>query len=293
MTNHNGQNDTNLKKQNEWEKQLILARKIVEIGAQNFFSELRSLDQAFMNKKSRFVCMDEGTAHHCCHSANFGLAGSGVLYPGAWPERVKKMSDLILAVGINEITSHDGCGAAGIAFKQTPEAFLKKNQINTTDDFAFYWAAELTKAMHKKYPGLVHHKHINAGAMARPHEFHNAVCVWFNYTETFDPSRLGDKVPNGFLNEPGLLKKHDGVTGEKYALKELSLAIRIAFGDHGFGKDYFNQNNPFLIIIVENQSEKVKQRILEVSNFLKQDKALIELLEKPLDYLHIDGFSKP
>ncbi|MDO8260489.1 MAG: hypothetical protein Q7T50_03270 [Candidatus Magasanikbacteria bacterium] len=290
MTNH----DTNPKKQSEWDRQSSLAKKIIEIGATEFFLGHPNIKKPFGIKKNRFVCMDEGTAHQRCESGNFGLAGSGILYPGCWKERVERIAKIMLGAGVNEVTSHTGCGAAGIAFNQAPKSFLQKNCIETADDLAYFWSAELAKVMHKKNPGLVHHRHIGAEIMARPTEFHNAVCAWYNLTEDFDPSRLGKNSPNGFLHEPGLLNKHDSkIEQQKYTLRELALAIKIAFGHHGFGLELFNEKLPFLVIVVACDNDQLASEKSKIEKFLTQNEGLKELASDPLKIIHIDGFVRP
>lgn len=213
--------------------------------------------------------MDEGCA--CMKFENdeniMGFAGSGILYPAKnWQERIQRVAELLYQKGITNITSHDGCGAAGIAYKRDGEK--EGTGFDSSDEYGKKWSQDLTETLQKLYktnnrPEEIDHSHIAGKDMVRPESFHSARVVYFDATGNFNPGRV-ENIPKGFLidygNEVSLAKTEEE---KEYPIEELKIALNIAFGSHGFG-DKFNSDNPFIIVVeakTQKELDEIKKQI--------------------------------
>lgn len=222
-----------------FEEQQPIMEKIKEMGMVEYVKTLPGLPDAFNLEKHKFsednhkcaCCMDERTP--------FGghSAGSGILLSE------KEFNKFFELSGIDSISSHTGCGAAKIAAKIA-------GYTGNPDDFGREWAEK--KAKEKGVP----HIHIE---VAR--SFHYARVCYYDGTGKFNYAGV-EGLPAGF------------VIGRKNMSKEASLAEAgvakdIIFGDHGFGKELLNKENPFMFIAVadtEKETEKLKE---ELAKFTK------------------------
>lgn len=232
-------------------------------GAQEYFKkEFPDLNRAFLQKLKAVVCMDEGCAHKDYGGeAKFCLAGSGILFPaGSEEERVKKVAELLASVGVTDVTSHEGCGAAGLAYKMDfPSAHPTPEQI---EDYARDWARKVAEEL-----GRMGHEesynHILAEEMERPAEFHNARVVYFDGVGGFNPNKeVG--LPMGFVISRKFVPA-------EYAAEELKVAANIAFGNHGFG-DLFSSDLPFTVIAMASSQEELELLKKEAESALNENK---------------------
>lgn len=235
--------------------------RLLELGAEKYFStEYINLLDIFVSPECA-VCMDEGTACKNLENVNkFCIAGSGILFPASSrDERLKKVSELFNKIGITKVTSHDGCGAAGIAYR------LEVDSTDATDQKINIYAKDWSKDLVDKMNGVenkVEHIHINLPDIMRPAELHIARTIWFDDVGGMNPDRL-EKLPSGFVIESAYLPS-------EYALVELITAVGIAFGDHGFG-ELFTVDNPFVIVIFSKNNEKLDILKKEIKKILSDD----------------------
>ena len=236
---------------------------LLKEGAQEYFKkEFPDIKNAFLKKLEAVVCMDEGCAHRDYNGeGKLCLAGSGILYPASSEEeRIQKVAELLVAQGIIDITSHEGCGATGLAYKRDfPGANPTPKQI---EDYGKDWARKLAEEIgrmgyEEKYD------HITAEEMERPKEFHNARVVYYDGIGGFNPNKeVG--LPMGFVIS------REFVPAE-YVVEELKVAVNIAFGHHGFG-DLFSSEMPFVVIPMAGTEEKMEILKKEIKDVLTENK---------------------
>ena len=90
--------------------------------------------------------------------------------------------------------------------------------------------------------------HLPLSEMARPAGLHVARVAYYDGTGNFDPSRLPDALPPGFVISRRYLKPD-------YARRECEIAVSIALGHHGFG-ELFTKDTPFILVVVGDPEEK-------------------------------------
>jgi len=251
--------------------------KLYELGAEVFFErEFPDIKRAFSEKQKLVVCIDEGTAHKDINGEDkFCLAGSGILYPATDEnDRLEKVAKLLIERGVTDISSHGGCGAAGIAYKRDfPDAEPRENLAEKIENCAKEWSDKLaSKIRELNHPA--ERTHILAEDMERPVEFHNARVAYFDGVGGFNPSKeVG--LPMGFVIERAYLPP-------EYAAEELRVAVNIAFGHHGFG-EMFTSAEPFVIIVFAKNEEELNNFKNEISSALAGDKNFVA------DKVKIDG----
>jgi hypothetical protein len=237
--------------------------KLYELGAMSYFErEFPDIKRAFKGAQKCAVCMDEGTAHKDINGeAKFCIGGSGILFTADNEEsRLEKVAKLMIEQGVTNITSHGGCGAAGIAYKRDfPDADVHENLPLKIEEYAKKWSDKLADKI-KELGHPAERTHILAEDMERPVEFHNARVVYYDAIGGFNPNiEIG--LPMGFVIERAYLPV-------EYANEELRIAVNIAFGSHGFEK-LFSTTFPFVIIIFakdENELERIKNEVSAVLN---------------------------
>jgi len=243
--------------------------KLYELGADVFIErEFPDIKRAFTDKQILVVCMDEGTAHKDVNGENkFCLAGSGILFPaGSESERLEKVAGLLIERGVSDISSHGGCGAAGLAYhRDFPDAAKQENLAEKIEGHAKEWSDKLANKI-RELSHPAERVHILAEDMERPVEFHNARVVYFDGVGGFNPSKeIG--LPMGFVIERAHLPPD-------YAVEELKVAVSIAFGHHGFG-EMFSATEPLVIIVFAKNDEEINNLKNEVASALAGDKNFI------------------
>lgn len=240
-------------------------QKLYELGALSFFErEFPDIKHAFRNPQKCVVCMDEGTAHKDVNGeSKFCIGGSGILFTADNEEdRLDKVAKLMIERGVTNITSHGGCGAAGIAYKRDfPDANAHENLAFKIEEYAKGWSDKLADKI-KELGHPAERTHVLAEDMERPVEFHNARVAYYDAIGGFNPNvEIG--LPMGFVIERAYLPV-------EYAIEELKIAVSIVFGPHGF-EEFFSTVAPFVIIVFaknEVELEKIKN---EVSAILHQN----------------------
>jgi len=229
--------------------QQYLFKEIYKNGFSNYVQNLKNFKEAFVSSKC-ICCMDEGTPHGL-HSA-----GSGILRDKG------EVLEAFKAAGVNEITSHDGCGAAGL--------FAKAHNLNPleADEYGKKWAQEIAAELGVSY------RHISSSEMSRPKEFHIARVAYYDATGKFDYSKVKD-LPSGFIISRGIQTSGTSVS-------EANVAFNIATGDHGFGT-LVNKNDPFIVVAIAKDEEELALLMNELE----------EIKRATNDQIKIDGFIAP
>lgn len=214
-----------ISKKEEWDKQEAIVSVMLKDGAQAVVRRVVNFERAFSDERKVLCCIDEGTPVGIMRSA-----GSGMLTEGE--DRSEFLSALKKA-GIQSVTSHAHCGAAGL--------YRARNSITdkSVDDVAIESAKQIAVELGVPYQG-----HITQ--LERPVEFHNARVIYYDATGRFNPFLLKGELPNGFV----VSRKY---MNSKQALGEFGIAVSIALGDHGFG-EMFTSESPLLVVAIADQA---------------------------------------
>lgn len=209
--------------QSEVIKRLKAGEKI-----QTIMDSLENIQEAFTTLDT-IVCSDgrvfpsEGT--------KLGIAGEGILLPEedlAW--FVEKYQGKIKTV-----TSHDDCGAAGVAFRKNPQGKERADELGV--DFA----KKLAKKLGAEY------RHIPFEKMTG--EIHNERFVCFDGTGKFNPATLKE-MPGHFISHG-----YGFGLGRGYLKKEIEILTGIALGDHGFGKRFDGKEKFYILLSAKNAEQ--------------------------------------
>lgn len=189
------------------------------------------LSKAF-NFHSTCACIDEGTPF-----GTIRLAGSGILQPGG----AEAVAKILLEAGAEEVTSHDGCGAAALWTKNNG------GDEKAADEYGKKFAREVVGKMSEISGKEIKYRHISKEEMKRPEHLHVAKCAYYDGTGLFNPDNVAG-LPEGFVVSRRFLDKEQ-------ALFNADLAVQIALGHHGFG-DKFTKDESFVIFAVGNPKDK-------------------------------------
>jgi hypothetical protein len=230
-----------------WEAGGQLMRRIYARGATAVLAPIAKLGQAFVPGHARITCIDEGVVMASSGQSGLALAGSGILFPAAsWEERLARVADLCVALGVREVTSHAGCGAAALAYARDG----KPSEHATPDGYGQVWSRALQERIGRRGARPARYRHIGAGEMARPMAFHDSRVAWLDGTGRFTPGNLSGQLPQGFLVDRENVLRHAASAEERSNPQaELALSIELALGAHGFG-ERFTPEEPFLVVAV-------------------------------------------
>ncbi len=219
-------------------EQQALMKEIYEKGFQSYVESLVNLHNAFAETAKSVSCMDEGTPEGC-----FCNAGSGILV-----EDEEEFLKYCRKAGITEVTSHDGCGAAGL--------YAKAHGLDPSE--ADKCGIEFSKKIAEKLG--VTYRHINSEDMHRPENQHIARAVYFDTTSKFNYSKVNG-LPVGFKVSPE-------IESFENCIKDITIAFNIATGDHGFG-ELITGENPFIVCVIANNKNEFENLQSELSKLTK------------------------
>ncbi len=195
----------------------------------------------------RIVCMDERVQLREYREPIIGLAGSGILLSDKQRQRfVDKLAQEV-DPGTITVTYHEYCGACNLYCfdhpDQQPLPVAKKS------------AEELRKMLGTNKPlekiGWSDDCQIKAAGKT---DFHHARVIFVDGTGKFNPGRL--KLIDGFL----LSVRY--YPDDAYIMKEISIAISLCFGNHGFGQERFHQYPLLIALIGDETNEQYENRHL-------------------------------
>jgi len=235
-----------------WEAGGELMRRIYARGASAVLAPIANLRQAFAAGNERVTCIDAGVVMAPSGKSGLALAGSGILFPArSWEERLARVADLCLAAGVREVTSHEGCGAAALAYERAG----RPAEHATSDLYGQAWSRSLQERIGSRHGRPAAYRHIAAGEMARPMAFHDCRVTWLDCTGRFVPGHLSGQLPQGYLIDRGDVIRH-AVTAEErsYPIAELAISIGLALDAAGFG-ERFTPEEPFLVVVVADGEE--------------------------------------
>jgi hypothetical protein len=256
---------TSAAKQLAFEMENSDLNELINDGASLYFKrEFPDLKHAFSDKQKCVCCMDEGTAHKDISGEwKLALAGSGILFPAENEgERLEKVAKILIERGVSDVTSHGGCGAAGLAYRRDfPDADSHENLAEKIENYAKAWSDKLAEKI-QELGHPAERVHIVAEDMVRPVEFHNARVVYFDGIGGFNPNKeIG--LPMGFVIERAYLPA-------EYTAEELKVAVNIAFGKHGFG-ELFTIDQPFVVVAMAKDENELAKLKSEAENVLAEN----------------------
>ena len=197
-------------------------------------SSIEDFEKAFAKVPKILGCSDGRIRDH-----RFGGAGDFIL--ASEEEREKFISEN--RGKIKEVTSHEGCGAAGLKFEAMQEAGeALPDGVTTSDELGKYYVKELANKLDANY------RHIEAREMSG--EIHNERAIYFDGTGKFNLNSLKE-MPAGFISNSPKFNFSD-----EYCQQELSALCSIALSDHGFGEK-FTAESPFYIIVTAQNNEQL------------------------------------
>jgi hypothetical protein len=218
-----------------FEQQQSILQKIQDQGFSSYVESISNLGDAFKENKRSVCCMDEGTPGGCFHTA-----GSGIL------RNRDEVLKYYREAGVEEITSHDGCGAAGL--------YAKAHGLDSTkaDEYGKEWSKGIAQELGIAY------RHINSKEMSRPEGQHIARVAYYDTTGRFDYSK-SKELPIGFTISRGIQSVKD-------AIDDALIAFTIGTGGHGFDK-LITEKDPFIVSVIANDEDELKQLKSELSGF--------------------------
>src|SRR5262249_2856039 len=140
-----------------WEAGGELMRRICARGASAILVPIANLRQAFAPGKERITCIDAGVVMAGTGKRGLPLAGSGILSPArSWEERLERVADLCLAMGVREVTSHEGCGAAALAYERDG----RPSTHSTSDHYGQAWSRSLQERIGSRSERPAGYRHL-------------------------------------------------------------------------------------------------------------------------------------
>lgn len=206
-----------------WETAAAGITRLNEKDARRIFNHVPDIQNAFVLRQRSLTCVDDGLI------GGIHLPGSGVMMP------IEQLRAEVAAAGIDELTTHDSCGAYMLWFPGDPEPNRGARE----------WGQKTAALL-----GLPH-RHITAAEMDRPSHLHTAIAVYYDGTGQFN--RIAG-LPVGFV----VSRKHFST-----AQQDLALCLQIAFGDQGFGNLFTPQIPLYVIPLAHPCDPALSLKVLE------------------------------
>lgn len=287
-------NNEHAKLENEW---LMLKDQRESLLSGKAFESVTA--KSFSKEKQCVCCIDERVANRETLSGKtadgrWTIAGSGILLPiKSWPERAKFAAEEAFKRGIREFSYHAGCGAAGIAVKQDLEQLADPDTLSKNSDlYGEIFAKAAQEELNKQWAlvGEPAHEAFFVGKEeVLPGEYHNALGAVVDATSEFKAASLPEDHP---LRKCFNLEwSSGGDTG--YNLVEIKTAAGIAFGGHGFGNKFDNEN-PFAVVVVGNDYEQIEIVKEKISSYIEKEAPDLKERLKVLSFVKpVEKRSKP
>lgn len=241
-----------------------MTKDIIPVIKLKAFLESREGEPFFLGENDEIGCMDGRVKPE----GALGLAGSGILLPRSGPlpeekylailtERAKKgfLKTITWHRGYDAAENqpgYGGCGAAKLYLKQIGISDFNEDRVaQEARSFADALAAEINRRLTEEG------NENRVISLEVPGEGdHAEEGCYIDFTDSLDliaqDPNINVQLPNGFMHNPRLTDDSD------YLLKEIEIAIKIAFSDHGKnGKEqnYFTAERPFFIHWVESDKK--------------------------------------
>jgi len=217
---------------NLWEKSQkneIISRIKNDENLQEIMDSLENIQEAFTTLD--VIACSDGRVLPLGDGAKMGLAGEGILLTkGELDSFIEKYRGKI-----KKVTSHEDCGAAGIAFKKQTDV------TGTADELGMSFAEWLAGQLGAKY------EHIPMKEMRSTIHDERAIC--FDGTGKFNPAVLKEMLGHFVCSGYGF-----GLS-EEYMQDELETLTGIALGHHGFDKRFTPENQFYIIVSAKDETQ--------------------------------------
>ncbi len=247
---------------NELDRTLL--KKIKEMGGlETYVQSVPELKDAFNNKNHDLCCMDERTAKGALSTPGSGILIEGDQAQQAYIERLKE-------AGVDGVYSHNECGAAKI--------YAKEHGIEDDNAAAVAYSKDLAEKLGVAYKG-----HIKSSGI------HPGRAVYYDTTGQIDrgSNAWQEKMPTGFSVSRNILN-------EQEAEDALVLAVKIAFGSHGYGSNAFSEQDPLSVIYISKPSENTFEHEAKLKQELAKAYERIEReIPEAKGRIHIEGIEAP
>ena len=222
----------------------------VEVGRgwQGFLTDEGAADIHQTNGK--VTCVDEGTPDGTVRNAGSGLYYVAIFLDSKGenlPEKevlnkaidtiVEELKPEVKTGKVNCITSHEGCGAAGLVWNLLSGEFKEQMGWRNPTDLAVWFSKQVAEKLNVKY------EHI--GLTGRPEHLHIALATLVDFTaEGMSPDKISGTPPKMFVVS--------GRLNQARCIRQIVLTAKIATGGHGYGKDGGNritEAEPFRVVV--------------------------------------------
>jgi hypothetical protein len=191
-----------------------------------------------------------------------GLAGSGVLWDDEYVALfVQKLKDAKIDTSLITVTWHEFCGACNVFKSKNPNDNRSQNEIAQ-------WGAErLATALGSVKPILKvgWSENCDIAAMGNP-DHHSEPAIIIDGTGKLDTEKID--LDNAFL------LSHAYAPDGDWMQQECDIALNIAMGEHGPGKEHFTQN-PMPVYIIGNDKEQAEHNHEILSHVFENHKTQI------------------
>lgn len=278
-TEHDDRGEIDRKKQKLWDAQEAAYRTLLRLKGEDASAvyPMEELDAAFEEVEVTITCMDEGVMIGSGED-EVSIAGSTVLLSDeeldAFVTRLRK-----LGKRIKKVTYHEGCGACALCCKHKEEAALKNGNAKKFD--AETLGKDAAAKLMRKLGMEGEPERIGFDHMDRESHIHPARAAVVDGSGFMNPCKLTN-FPSAFEISAYCYPDIQNV------VEDLDIAIGIAFGEHGMGKDRFDSRKggeKFAVVVVEHPTDKDFNRRLDL--------ALRPLLAKYRDTMDIVRMKPP
>jgi hypothetical protein len=242
-------------------------------GIKNYYESLPGRKEAARQYDIlKIVCMDGRINESNAKAVVARDGGGGVLrnedIQSIAADYIKLAQDIDVIEVV--VTSHDSCGACKLSGK-------------TADEQKTYYES-LAAAIEKA--GLnVKIEHIGPKSEEgrKLKDMHIERAVYYPTMPVYNPQKI-EKLPTGFVISRGVFS--EGKSGSAYGKANVSVALSIAFGDHGFGHK-FSAKQPFTLMAIGHDDNSLQQAIIDLEEAKKEFIAKVASQNKfDKDYLN-------
>ncbi len=229
-----------------WERQqkkFEIAKRLVSEPPEKIFGS-QLWNRIFAYKPTALVCIDDRYSLHDVRVPEYAVAGAGVLQKD---DHFDFLVDKCNELGVTSVGWHAGCGACEY-YRTTKQ--LNKSTNKIAKEVADQLYGKLNNARMVRGLGL-RHADISDDNQRKHHKFHPARGIVFDLSGKVNLGLMEkDHFPSSFQHSQVLHPNID------YSLFELELALGIALGNHGFGKEKFKDDDRLLLFIIGNPNDK-------------------------------------
>mgnify|MGYP001590025654 CR=1 FL=1 len=245
-----------------------LVERLSDVEVQELFSN---------NNERTCGCIDDGAAYAAeVHSPGSGVlqiveaakklvkegVGANDIFKSALEESAREEARRNVEKGVTTVTSHEGCGAAGLCVAELTKIIPNFIFESQNDDIGHLFSETVVDEMRKL--GIdAKYKRIKKEEMQRDHS-HDAQAVYFDLTGKFKPDyNSHHDLPRGFVVSEANRKNS---SDERSDFSGVNLAFKIANGGHGH-ENKFNEENKFMVYVIAPDADTLDEAKNNLNKF--------------------------